>query len=1030
DTVTISGDTYLVTTTSKAISSAAFTSTLGTRAYTFTIVSVSRQSGATDTSTISIVASSGVVTASASAPADTYTVVVRVTDARGDTEQATLTIRVNETITISGVTTLTTTYSIETSTTYSATGGTTASTGGSGSLVLTMRSVARTTSPSGDTSTITFNPSTGVVSIPGSTPHDTYTIIIRATDSVGAYVEKTLVLRVNETVAVSGDTRLISTEGRTWTSSQFVASLGTGPYTYQIVRTSDGSAVAGITISAAGVVSVANTIAVNNASDTYPMTVIITDAVGDSITTQLEVVINDTVTISGDTYLVTTITKAISSRPFTSTLGTLPYTFSIVSVVGSDTSSISGMSITQVGDGSSMSVASSYSVTYNSNSSQHQPGFVSGSVPSTTSYASGAVVTVASNSGGLARQGFTFAGWNTAADGSGTTYEAGSASFTMPAGNMTLYAKWEIPAAARLIGSTGAVYDFSNPNNVSNGSICISGNVRGITSDGTYVYYRKNTSPSYLCKSTLAGVVVQAYNAGISAPSEQNDLTYSRGCVFVRKTLGGTTQIECIDVSDGSVTTKNLPAGYGLSGTFWLYGNLIDFPDGRIGSVSASNQSLPEGTGAGQCPSGFNCKVLTLFTVSGTGKNSSLAFSETMVLADSESGWPSDDHGIATDGTYLYQTHHAQGYKVWALRSGAPSYLVFNGSGSGSCGASTGVSQTMCYIFQPTGSGTTLMSNATFFGRSHATNQYIMGDYEGNKFYLSGSAVPPAGPGSLVLDTITIDSSTGVVTANDRTPAGIYTVVVQVADARGDTEQATLTIRVNDTITISGATSLTTTYSIDTTTTYSAAGGTTAASGGSGSLVLTMESVRRTTNTGGDTSTVTFNPSTGLLSISATTPHDTYTIVIRATDSVGAYVEKTLTLRVNESVAVSGASSITTTEGRETTVAFTASQGTSGYTYQIVRTDNGATVPGITISSSGVVTIKDTLAVNSAVDTYTMTVIVTDSRGDSVTASLTITINDTVQISGDTYLVTTVSKAISSSPFSTTYGTAGFTYSI
>ncbi|NDI10580.1 MAG: hypothetical protein EBY74_06265, partial [Actinobacteria bacterium] len=192
DAVLLAGDTYLVTTVTKAISSRAFTTTYGTAGFTYSIASVSRQSGASDTSSISIVSGTGVVTASAAAPADTYTVIVRVTDSRGDTEQATLTIRVNETITFTAATTrLTTTYSRDTTVAFAATGGTTSSTGGSGALTFSITSIARTTTTAGDTSTITINSASGLLTILGTTQHDTYTIVIRVTDSMSAYRETT-----------------------------------------------------------------------------------------------------------------------------------------------------------------------------------------------------------------------------------------------------------------------------------------------------------------------------------------------------------------------------------------------------------------------------------------------------------------------------------------------------------------------------------------------------------------------------------------------------------------------------------------------------------------------------------------------------------------------------------------------------------------------------------------------------------------------------------------------------------------------
>ncbi|MEI6606868.1 MAG: InlB B-repeat-containing protein, partial [Verrucomicrobiota bacterium] len=83
--------------------------------------------------------------------------------------------------------------------------------------------------------------------------------------------------------------------------------------------------------------------------------------------------------------------------------------------------------------------AMTYSVTYNANSAS------SGTVPTDSSspYSAGATVTVKSDSGTLARTGYTFGGWNTATDGSGTYYDAtGSATFSMPVNNVTLYAEW------------------------------------------------------------------------------------------------------------------------------------------------------------------------------------------------------------------------------------------------------------------------------------------------------------------------------------------------------------------------------------------------------------------------------------------------------------------------------------------------------------------------------------------------------------------------------------------------------------
>lgn len=63
----------------------------------------------------------------------------------------------------------------------------------------------------------------------------------------------------------------------------------------------------------------------------------------------------------------------------------------------------------------------------------------SGTVPSAISTYVGVANTIPSNS--LTRTGYTFNGWNTASDGSGTAYATGST--ITPTGDVTLYAQWQ-----------------------------------------------------------------------------------------------------------------------------------------------------------------------------------------------------------------------------------------------------------------------------------------------------------------------------------------------------------------------------------------------------------------------------------------------------------------------------------------------------------------------------------------------------------------------------------------------------------
>lgn len=89
--------------------------------------------------------------------------------------------------------------------------------------------------------------------------------------------------------------------------------------------------------------------------------------------------------------------------------------------------------------------SNSGTVTYSGN------GKSSGSVPVDADYDFGSTVTVSANSGVLKKSGYKFVGWNTAEDGSGTSYgSTGSVTFEMPETDVTLFATWElIPVVAK-----------------------------------------------------------------------------------------------------------------------------------------------------------------------------------------------------------------------------------------------------------------------------------------------------------------------------------------------------------------------------------------------------------------------------------------------------------------------------------------------------------------------------------------------------------------------------------------------------
>jgi hypothetical protein len=154
---------------------------------------------------------------------------------------------------------------------------------------------------------------------------------------------------------------------------------------------------------------------------------------------------------SGDsaTYAISSLKTPLSPNPFTGrydcyfrnadALAGYGYTYSVVV-------------IDQAGQESAPTTVTSkadlYPLNYDAN------GNTLGSAPAAIGYHYGDTVVVASGAG-LQIGGFAFAGWNTAADGSGASYSPGP-SFSMPASEVTLYAQY-YGALTISFGTTGTM---------------------------------------------------------------------------------------------------------------------------------------------------------------------------------------------------------------------------------------------------------------------------------------------------------------------------------------------------------------------------------------------------------------------------------------------------------------------------------------------------------------------------------------------------------------------------------------------
>jgi uncharacterized repeat protein (TIGR02543 family) len=137
-------------------------------------------------------------------------------------------------------------------------------------------------------------------------------------------------------------------------------------------------------------------------------------------------------------------------------------------------------------------ISGDYTLTYNGNGG-------TGSEPAlTTEYPSGTPVTILGNSGSLSKPGVAvFAGWNTAADGSGTNYVGGD-TFIIPTSNTTLYARY-ISAGSRLryfagTGGTGTAPSSSGTYYTPFSTANIVGNTGSFSNETSPVFAGWNTS--------------------------------------------------------------------------------------------------------------------------------------------------------------------------------------------------------------------------------------------------------------------------------------------------------------------------------------------------------------------------------------------------------------------------------------------------------------------------------------------------------------------------------------------------------
>ena len=186
-------------------------------------------------------------------------------------------------------------------------------------------------------------------------------------------------------------------------------------------------------------------------------------------------------------------------------------------------------------DGATLTLHAQWSLdrtlTYDGNTS------TGGSVPASPAvYANNASVTVLGNTNSLVKTGYTFTGWNTAANGSGASYSAGD-NITMNA-NYTLYAQWqENMTTVNLVASPAGGGTFTV------GGAAATSTTAGVTTTRSvaavpYVGYRTaatvwSKSNNYINLSSTTANPITVTGTGTIGNSTNLTATFNRTYAFI-----------------------------------------------------------------------------------------------------------------------------------------------------------------------------------------------------------------------------------------------------------------------------------------------------------------------------------------------------------------------------------------------------------------------------------------------------------------------------------------------------------------
>jgi len=408
------------------------------------------------------------------------------------------------------------------------------------------------------------------------------------------------------------------------------------------------------------------------------------------------------------------------------------------------------------GGNSSGSDPSTYTITYNSN------GSTGGVVPlETASFTSGQTVTVQGNPGNLVKNGFSFTGWNTVADGSGSLFTQGG-TFIVGKDNVTLFAQWTSTPSYTVTydgnGNTGGVVPSDTTSYKPGVEVTVSGNTGNLVrtgfsftgwntaDDGSGTGYTQNEKLSMgssnlvlFARWSSNPVFAVTYdgngNTGGTVPSDTTNYEQNSTAIALANTgnlvKAGFIFVKWNTVSDGS-------------GTGYFPGNTISIGSSNVTLYAVWVQTFAvkyfnNGSDSGEVPVDSN-RYKQGDTVTVSGNTGSLAKSGFTFL-----GWAASPD--SSGSTYNQNQQFVIGsgdvnlYARWTL---IPTFkVIFNGNGStgGDVPVDTSNYQQGATVTVPGNAGNLVKSGYSFTGWNAKADGNGAGYTQGNAFSIGSSDI-------------------------------------------------------------------------------------------------------------------------------------------------------------------------------------------------------------------------------------------------------------------------------------------------